>query len=317
MSSSPRWPTRAPPHARDPPVATPPTPPARAGSSSHPELISARRGASVALGLSGVVLRAPRGAVSDRDAQCFRRGLSAGALDLDDTARTYNTLTNGVARGRRACPVARAVVWFLVGGRGAAERSAQVSSALTPTRGGAFVSFSGSPVMRAGRGARAPLGAVALVAGASCSPRPSNYKTARRGADRERRPPTWTCLRSDADVPPSDADVPPSDVDVPRATWTCLRATWTCLRATRTTPPGDADVPRRRGRASGRRRRALDRRGRASGRCGRAFQRRDRRSPTDRADAPDDRRVVAGTAPDDRPEAGVSASVRTHPRAAA
>ncbi|MFO0608216.1 MAG: hypothetical protein U0324_33935 [Polyangiales bacterium] len=131
-----------PPTLVTPPVVTPPTPPAPQGRSLVGP-IALGAGGVVALGLSGVFFALREGAVSDRDAQCSAAGCRPAALDLDDTARTYNTLTN-VSLAVGGAAVAGAVVWFLVGGRGAAERSARVSGALTPTRGGAFVSLSGS-----------------------------------------------------------------------------------------------------------------------------------------------------------------------------
>lgn len=131
-----------PPTPVTPPVVTPPPPPPPQGRSLVGP-IALGAGGVVALGLSGVFFALREGAVSDRDAQCSAAGCRPAALDLDDTARTYNTLTN-VSLAVGGAAVAGAVVWFLVGGRGTSERPARVSGALTPTRGGAFVSLSGA-----------------------------------------------------------------------------------------------------------------------------------------------------------------------------
>lgn len=134
----------APPPARvTPPVIAPPVvaaPPAR--SLVGPIALGA--GGVVALGLSGVFFALREGAVSDRDAQCVTNvGCQPTSLELDDTARTYNTLTN-VSLVVGGAAVAGAVVWFFVGGRGSAAQPPRVAGGVTPTRGGAFLSLSGA-----------------------------------------------------------------------------------------------------------------------------------------------------------------------------
>ncbi|MFO0608217.1 MAG: right-handed parallel beta-helix repeat-containing protein [Polyangiales bacterium] len=162
--------------------------------------------------------------------------------------------------------------------------------------------------MRAGARARL-LGAVALVAGASCSLAPFNYRPLDAGADRgETSPPDVDVPPGDADVPPSDVDVPPSDVDVPPSDVDVPPGDVDVPPGDADVPPGDADVPPSDvdvppgdadvlsidvdvppGDADVPSSDATD------------------APPTDRADAPDDAVVCGDVAPDDRPEAGVSA----------
>lgn len=97
-------------------------------------------GPMVTLGVSVAAIVAAGGfffvresAVTDRDAACDESGCDDVALDHDERARTYTTLTN-VALGSGAVVAAGGIVWLVVQLAGGRSEGEQV--ALTPLRDG-------------------------------------------------------------------------------------------------------------------------------------------------------------------------------------
>lgn len=101
-------------------------------------------GSAVSFTLAGVFFGLREGTVAERDGQCSAAGCQPTSLDLDDTARTQNTMVN-VFLGVGGAALAGAVVWFFVGRpSGRTPTHATVTGALVPVQGGAVFGVGGS-----------------------------------------------------------------------------------------------------------------------------------------------------------------------------
>lgn len=101
-------------------------------------------GSAVSFTLAGVFFGLREGTVEERDGQCSAAGCQPTSLDLDDTARTQNTMVN-VFLGVGGAALAGAVVWYFVGRPSArASTHATVTGTLAPVQGGAIFGVGGT-----------------------------------------------------------------------------------------------------------------------------------------------------------------------------